>query len=130
MGNNGFFRIPFGRETLACQISEGGGWDHVSVSLPHRCPTWEEMCFIKELFFRDDETCFQLHPAKKENISFHPYCLHIWRPQTQEECDVVKQAWGDEWPYGSAFVAPSAIPLPPVIFVGPQTTEKGGVLCE
>src|SRR5262245_54586743 len=26
-------------------------WDHVSVSLSHRCPTWDEMCWVKDLFF-------------------------------------------------------------------------------
>lgn len=24
-------------------------WEHVSVSIRHRCPTWEEMCFYKGL---------------------------------------------------------------------------------
>lgn len=32
---------------IAIIASWGGGWEHVSVSLARRCPTWEEMCIIK-----------------------------------------------------------------------------------
>ena len=36
-----------------------GGWDHVSVSPANRnrqvCPTWEEMCEVKEIFWEDEE---------------------------------------------------------------------------
>jgi hypothetical protein len=62
-------------------VSNTEGWDHVSVSLPTRCPTWDEMEFIKRKFFRDDETVMQLHVAVADHRSFHPYCLHLWRPQ-------------------------------------------------
>ena len=72
----------------------GMRWDHVSVSHSDRCPTWEEMDFVKRLFFLPDEVCFQLHVAESENISNHPYCLHIWRPLE------------------------ASIPLPPAIMVG------------
>ncbi len=68
-------------------------WEHVSVSLPNRCPNWPEMCFIKDLFFAPDEVVMQLHPAKSEYVNNHNYCLHLWRPINAE------------------------IPLPPVIAV-------------
>ena len=61
--------------------SNGGGWDHVSVSYPKRCPTWEEMCKIKEVFFLPDECCVEFHPAAEDYVNVHQYCLHIWRPQ-------------------------------------------------
>lgn len=60
------------------------GWDHVSVSLPDRCPTWEEMEWVKRAFFRDTETAMQLHVPISDHISFHPYCLHLWRPQRKK----------------------------------------------
>lgn len=60
-----------------------GGWDHVSVSFTNRCPTWEEMCKIKDMFFQDDECCVEYHPAKKDYVNLHPYCLHIWKPQQE-----------------------------------------------
>ena len=59
--------------------SWGGGWEHVSVSLEKRCPTWDEMCMIKEIFWKDEEVVVQYHPAKSEYVNIHPYCLHMWR---------------------------------------------------
>jgi hypothetical protein len=60
--------------------SWGGGWDHVSVSLHDRCPTWDEMERVKRAFFLDGETAMQLHVPVKDHINVHPYCLHLWRP--------------------------------------------------
>lgn len=59
--------------------SWGGGWEHVSVSLKKRCPTWEEMCMIKDIFWGDDECVVQFHPTKSEYVNAHPYCLHLWK---------------------------------------------------
>jgi hypothetical protein len=60
------------------KVSEG--WDHVSVSRIDKTPTWEEMCFVKDLFFDADECVMQLHPPKSEYVNNHPHCLHLWRP--------------------------------------------------
>ena len=62
----------------------GDGWEHVSVSLPNRCPSWEEMAYIKGLFWSDDMCVMQLHPPRSEHINNHPYCLHLWRPLERE----------------------------------------------
>ena len=40
----------------------GDGWEHVSVSLPNRCPTWNEMAWIASLFFEPEETLVQFRP--------------------------------------------------------------------
>lgn len=61
--------------------SWGDGWDHVSVSYSNRCPTWDEMCQVKDLFFYPEETCVEYHPARSEYVNVMPYCLHIWRRQ-------------------------------------------------
>lgn len=61
----------------------GRGWDHVSVSLPTRCPSWDEMCKVKALFWDDEDAVMQLHPPKSQWISNHRYCLHLWRPLGQ-----------------------------------------------
>jgi len=37
-------------------------WEHVSVSTRHRCPYWKEMCFVKDLFWDEEEPVMQLHP--------------------------------------------------------------------
>jgi hypothetical protein len=58
----------------------GDEWDHVSVSLSNRCPTWAEMEYVKRVFFKDDETAMQLHVPPVQHINNHPYVLHLWRP--------------------------------------------------
>lgn len=80
---------------------EGIDWEHVSVSLSNRNPNWEEMCYIKALFWDVEETVMQLHPPQSKWINNHPHCLHMWKPTNQE------------------------IPLPPSITVG---SAQHGVL--
>lgn len=60
------------------------GWDHISVSLSHRCPTWQEMCFVKDFFFHPSECVIQYHPPEEDYINTHKYCLHLWRPQKEK----------------------------------------------
>lgn len=33
----------------------GVDWEHVSVSCKQRCPNWLEMCFVKSLFWDEEE---------------------------------------------------------------------------
>lgn len=95
---NGYFKVFVNGRSFFCIASNGGGWEHVSVT-PHNrrrqtCPTWEEMCEIKDLFFEPEERVVQYHPPKSEYVNMHPYCLHLWRPITGN------------------------MPFPPAIFVG------------
>ena len=81
-GNNGAFLIPSPqKKVLTVIVSDGGGWDHCSVSMPNRTPTWKELCFIKDLFWEPEETVIQYHPAKSEYVNDHPFTLHLWKPQ-------------------------------------------------
>lgn len=88
-GNNGMFIIPHYRVAdyfFAVQASDGEGWEHASVSLTmkkknvERCPTWEEMCYVKDLFWDKEDTVIQYHPAEKNYVNMHKYVLHLWRP--------------------------------------------------
>lgn len=84
-GNNGFFRFERGGVIFNCIGSDGLGWEHVSVSLNKpRCPTWEEMCLVKSIFWDEDDLVVQYHPPKSEYINNHKYCLHLWRPNFGE----------------------------------------------
>ncbi len=93
IGNNGAFFVPnragktkglSTRETTRVPLkviaSDGMGWEHVSVSLTTRCPTWEEMCFIKDLFWGAEACVIQFHPPESEYVNNHSFCLHLWRP--------------------------------------------------
>lgn len=99
-GPSGAFLIRGPRsKVLRIVASDGSEWEHVSVSTDTRVPRWQEMCFVKDLFWYDDETVIQFHPARSEYVNCHPYCLHLWRP-------------------------PYPIPLPPSIFVGPKNAIR------
>lgn len=79
--DGGVFEIPFESRILTVVASFGLGWDHVSVSLPSRCPNWREMSYIKSLFWEENEVVMQLHVATEHHINIHPFCLHLWKPQ-------------------------------------------------
>lgn len=81
-GNNGAFFCPRrpGQAPLQIIASDGFGWEHVSVSLPDRVPTWEEMCAVKALFWDDDDCVVQFHPPRGDYVNNHSRCLHMWRP--------------------------------------------------
>lgn len=79
---------------LFCIVSDGMGWEHVSVSLKTRMPTWTELQFVKDLFWEDEEAVIQIHPKKSQYVNNHAFVLHLWRPTEVE------------------------IPLPPSILVG------------
>jgi hypothetical protein len=71
-------------------VSDGSDWqeaglpgpafEHVSVSLPDRCPTWEEMCWVKGLFWGPEELVVQYHPPESEYVNNVRFCLHLWKP--------------------------------------------------
>lgn len=76
------------------KFTKAMGWEHLSVSFDDMLPDWNYMQEMKEMFWKDDEECFQLHPKKDNYINNHNYCLHIWKPLEQQ------------------------IPIPPTILVG------------
>jgi hypothetical protein len=75
------------------------GWEHVSVSFSTRSPTWEEMCWVKNMFWEENEVVVQYHPAKKDYVNHHPHCLHLWRSMRRP------------------------LRTPPTILVGPRETN-------
>jgi hypothetical protein len=89
-GNNGAFLIP--REGKSANTayyfavaSNGLNWEHVSVHIPgvSQCPSWEEMCYIKSLFWEDEDCVVQYHPPKSMYVNNHEHTLHLWRPTAQ-----------------------------------------------
>ena len=88
-GNTGSFIVmsPHGIELRILSSgahAEDEGWEHVSVSAQGRCPTLEEMCFVKDLFWNKEECVVQYHPAKSQYVNCHPHTLHLWKCKTAE----------------------------------------------
>ena len=83
----GLFMIPakYAKKRKLKAIADSGsksGWEHVSVSLPdfpELCPSWDEMCLVKDLFFCDEECVVQYHPKKQDYVNVHPGVLHLWK---------------------------------------------------
>ena len=83
LGEDGFYaEFEYDRIKYRVIFSYGMKWEHLSISLPgqNRCPIWDEMCNMKNLFWRDDETVVQYHPAKSEYVNLHSFVLHLWKP--------------------------------------------------
>lgn len=78
-GFSGFLVID--RVNMSFVASWGGGWDHVSVAplKRNKLPTWEQMCKVKELFFKPNEAVIQIHPPVDEYVNNMTNCLHLWR---------------------------------------------------
>ena len=82
-GNNGIFFIKTMKIKKAIKViaSDGGGWEHVSVShrQPYIMPSWETMCHVKDLFWSPEDCVIQFHPPKSQYVNIHPNVLHLWR---------------------------------------------------
>lgn len=80
--HDGMLNCAFGRDE--------GGWEHVSASpagskreKDQACPTREQMCEVKRIFFYDAEMVVQIHPAEADYFhgpGFDTNILHLWRP--------------------------------------------------
>jgi len=66
------------------------------VSTRRRNPNWDEMCFVKNLCWDEEETVIQFHPPKSQYISNCKYCLHLWRPLTLQIMLPPSYAVGDK----------------------------------
>ena len=85
IGNNGAFAVKLKRgQEVFVIASDGMGWEHVSVSRRDRCPTWDEMCQVKDMFWGDEDCVVQFHPPRSEYVNCHAYCLHLWRQIGEE----------------------------------------------
>lgn len=85
IGNNGFFYLQgkSSRDDLKIIASDGGGWEHVSVSKKYVDPTWSEMCRIKDMFWGPEDVVIQYHPAHSSYVNNSKHCLHLFRPSFQ-----------------------------------------------
>lgn len=90
--NSAFIKLP---DCGTCSVIWGdneGGYEHVSVSPKKKfnMPTWNDMCALKDMFFKDDEEVYQIHPKKSEYVNVVENCLHLWKPIGHELNELVE----------------------------------------
>lgn len=89
------YRIPFNGiklTVIATMDTDDNGitWEHVSVSLKNRLPTWQELKFIKMLFWDQEDEVLQFFPPESQYVDVHKNCLHLWRPTN------IKLPWSEK----------------------------------
>ena len=111
-GMGGHYYDSISGKNLNFIFSYQMGWEHLSVSMPSRTPTWDMMCRMKDIFWNDDETCVEYHPAKNQYVNNHPHCLHIWRPVNNDQF------------FNEPESKEELLPVPPHLLVGFRDEEE------
>jgi hypothetical protein len=83
------YQFPQANKTVLnviASIDQGhyASWEHVSVhgvdaDGKQYTPSWDEMCFVKDIFFEEQDVVIQIHPKKRDYVNLHQHCLHLWR---------------------------------------------------
>ena len=79
----GYYYDVISGKNLNFIVSYQMGWEHLSVSMPSKTPSWDQMCRMKDIFWNKDEACVEYHPKEEDYVNMHQHCLHIWK--TTEE---------------------------------------------
>lgn len=74
----GWFTFEYNGKIFAAMADAQTEWEHVSVS-SKRTPTWDEMCYVKSLFFEENDCVVQYHPPKSDYVNVAKTCLHLWK---------------------------------------------------
>jgi hypothetical protein len=59
------------------------GW-HLSISCPHRYPTWDEIFHARYDLLPDNITVAMLLPPSKEYVNLHRNCFHLHQIPDEE----------------------------------------------
>jgi hypothetical protein len=89
----GWFLWLRGKTQIRAMVTDGDEehpWEHVSITVAYqngkkwveRDPRWEEMCWIKSLFWGPEECVVQFHPPESNYVNNHPHCLHLWKSKS------------------------------------------------
>lgn len=85
-GNTYATEMTIGNKKGSVIFGWEGVWEHISFSpYGNKLPSWDDMCELKDTFFRDDEIVIQMHPKKSEYVNIRENCLHLWRMKEIED---------------------------------------------
>ena len=84
----GYTRLPNGRKCSICIDSNTQPYEHASFSIMKNypkekqlTPSWEDMCYLKDLIWNKDEQAIQIHPKESEylhGVAGLNNVLHLW----------------------------------------------------
>ena len=90
-GCQGYLRLRCGKQRTfvycaTMDMYNGETYEHASVIVANsrtKTPTWEEMCEVKDIFWKPDEEVHEVHPAANDylhGVGGLENVLHLWRP--------------------------------------------------
>ena len=68
-----------------CMVAEEMGLLHMSLSHPHRQPTWDEIKEVRYALLPDEKTFAVLLPPKSQYVNLHENCFHLWEVPEMHE---------------------------------------------
>lgn len=85
-GDLNYFLVKYNNVSLKVAVSHDFDgkitWEHVSVmpAKGKRLPSYQEMNFIKMLFWEPEDEVIHFFPKESEHCNLVDNCLHLWRP--------------------------------------------------
>ena len=83
------FRSPISimNKLYVLASEDGNRYEHVSAhGVDERgnlyTPHWDEMCYIKDQFFDEEQVVVQIHPKKSQYVNAHGNVLHLWHDKS------------------------------------------------
>lgn len=79
--NYGWFKLhnpSNGHALFVMAAPSDSEWQHVSVSRRFECPNWDDMCFVKSMFWGPEDCVVQFHPPESDYVNMAKTCLHLW----------------------------------------------------
>lgn len=72
-------------DEMSVLCSVDGGYMHMSIALPHRYPTWDEILSVRKWAFPDDMECVLVLARASEYVNVHKNCFHVWESRCGQE---------------------------------------------
>ena len=88
----GMISLPDSGDATVVVGTDEDGYEHVSVAPTNqrKLPSWDDMCYVKNIFWDEEEECYQIMPKKSEYVNIKKNCLHLWKPIGYELKDLVR----------------------------------------
>ena len=78
------FQLAFEKNGVRAILTVADGMVHLSISLAHRIPNYEEMKQARYDLIPNGRWMAQVFPPPKYFVNIHPNVLHLWEVQGDE----------------------------------------------